>query len=162
MNLIEESKTRLSNISMPGYYVQYHNDLLNQVEKLHTLAQNARKKGIDVTNYVEPKIAYDLSDRVAKMHNIDISDRLRALLNVTSKEKAALKIAEEIATGEYGSGDLTTRLENAVRVSLAVVTEGVTVAPLQGISDVQIKNNKDGSQYLSILICWSDKIGRWN
>ena len=58
-----------------------------------------------------------LSDRVAKMHNIDISDRLRSLLKHTSKEKAALKIAEEIAVGEYGSGDLKTRLENAVRVS---------------------------------------------
>ncbi|KAA2282838.1 MAG: DNA polymerase II large subunit [Candidatus Nitrosocosmicus sp.] len=150
MDLIEESKVRLGNISMPSYYDQYHNDLLNQVSRLYNLAQKARERGLDVTNHVEPKIAYDLSDRVAKMHNIDISDRLRALLNVTSKEKAALKIAEEIATGEYGSGDLRMRLENAVRVSLAVVTEGVTVAPLQGISDVQIKNNKDGTQYLSI------------
>ena len=35
-------------------------------------------------------------------------------------------------------------------MSLAVVTEGVTVAPLQGISDVQIKGNKDGSKYLSV------------
>ena len=35
-------------------------------------------------------------------------------------------------------------------MSLAVVTEGVTVAPLQGISNVQLKNNSDGSTYLSI------------
>ena len=33
---------------------------------------------------------------------------------------------------------------------LAVVTEGVTVAPLQGISDVTIKSNIDGSRYLSV------------
>ena len=150
MNLIDEAKIRLKNISIPSYYLEYQISLLEQVNKLHIVAEKARKKGLDVTTYVEPKIAYDLSDRVAKMHNIDISDRLRALLNYTTKEKAALKIAEEIAKGEYGSGDLRTRLENAVRVSLAVVTEGVTVAPLQGISDVQLKNNKDGSQYLSI------------
>lgn len=150
MNLIDEAKIRLKNISIPNYYLDYQISLLEQVNKLHTLAQKARKKGLDVANYVEPKIAYDLADRVAKMHNIDISDRLRTLLNYTTKEKAALRIAEEIAKGEYGSGDLRTRLENAVRVSLAVVTEGVTVAPLQGISDVQIKDNKDGSQYLSV------------
>lgn len=150
MNLIDEAKVRLKNISIPNYYLEYQISLLEQVNKLHLVAEKARKKGLDVTTYVEPKIAYDLSDRVAKMHNIDISDRLRTLLNYTTKEKAALKIAEEIAKGEYGSGDLRTRLENAVRVSLAVVTEGVTVAPLQGISDVQLKNNKDGSQYLSI------------
>jgi DNA polymerase II large subunit len=150
MNLIDEAKVRLENISIPSYYLEYQISLLEQVNKLYLVAERARKKGLDVTTYVEPKIAYDLSDRVAKMHNIDISDRLRTLLNYTTKEKAALKIAEEIAKGEYGSGDLRTRLENAVRVSLAVVTEGVTVAPLQGISDVQLKNNKDGSQYLSI------------
>src|SRR5919107_386963 len=150
MNLIDEAKIRLKNISIPSYYLEYQISILEQVNKLYTLIQKARQKGYDVTTNVEPKIAYDLSDRVAKMHNIDISDRLRSLLNYTTKEKAALKIAEEIALGEYGSGDLRTRLENAVRVSLAVVTEGVTVAPLQGISDVQIKDNKDGSKYLSI------------
>ena len=150
MNLVDEAKIRLDNISMPSYYVKYQLGLLEQVQRLHTMAQKARDKGLDVTNYVEPKIAYDLADRVAKMHDIDIADRLRALLNHTSKEKAALKIAEEIANGEYGTGDLRTRLENAVRVSLAVVTEGVTVAPLQGISGVQLKKNKDGSEYLSI------------
>lgn len=150
MTLIDEAKIRLKGIPIPQYYLKYQNDILEQINKIYTITQNARDRGIDVTNIVEPKIAYDLSDRVAKMHNIDISDRLRTLLNYTTKEKAALKIAEEIAKGEYGSGDLRTRLENAVRVSLAVVTEGVTVAPLQGISDVQIKNNRDGSQYLSI------------
>ena len=150
MNLIDEAKIRLKDISIPQYYADYQIQILNQVNDLYTVIQKARQKGYDVTTTIESKIAYDLSDRVAKMHNIDISDRLRSLLKYTSKEKAALKIAEEIALGEYGSGDLKTRLENAVRVSLAVVTEGVTVAPLQGISDVQIKENKDGSKYLSI------------
>ncbi|MFB5606391.1 MAG: DNA polymerase II large subunit, partial [Nitrosarchaeum sp.] len=40
----------------------------------------------------------------------------------------------------------------AVRVGLAIVTEGVTIAPLQGISEVKIKKNKDGSEYLSVSI----------
>ncbi|MDQ6723472.1 MAG: hypothetical protein M3Z01_04315, partial [Thermoproteota archaeon] len=150
MTLVDEAKIRLKSISIPQHYVDYQINILNLVNELYIIIQKARQKGYDVTTKIEPKIAYDLSDRVAKMHNIDISDRLRSLLKHTSKEKAALKIAEEIALGEYGSGDLRTRLDNAVRVSLAVVTEGVTVAPLQGISDVQIKDNKDGSQYLSI------------
>ncbi|MDQ4073135.1 MAG: DNA polymerase II large subunit, partial [Thermoproteota archaeon] len=141
MSLIDEAKIRLKNIAIPEYYTHYHSNILEQVNNIFTIAQKARQKGYDVTNYIESKIAYDLADRVAKMHNIEIADRLRSLLNFTTKEKAALKIAEEIAKGEYGSGDLKTRLENAVRVSLAVVTEGVTVAPLQGISDVQIKSN---------------------
>jgi DNA polymerase II large subunit len=74
MNMIDEAKVRLKNISIPSYYLEYQIGLLEQVNKLHLVAEKARKKGLDVTTYVEPKIAYDLSDRVAKMHNIDISD----------------------------------------------------------------------------------------
>ncbi|MDQ3977563.1 MAG: DNA polymerase II large subunit, partial [Thermoproteota archaeon] len=120
------------------------------MQKNLNVGMEARRRGIDVTERVEPKIAFDLSDRVAKMHNIDIAKRLRELLSNTSKERAALKIAEEIALGEYGEDDLRTRLDNAVRVSLAVVTEGVTIAPLQGIADVQLKKNSNGKEYLSI------------
>jgi DNA polymerase II large subunit len=148
--MLEEAEARLKDVRMPAYYRRYQQEILRGVYKNYQHALKARRRGIDVADIVEPKIAYDLADRVAKMHEIDIADRLRALLATTTKEKAALKIAEEIAAGEYGSGDLKTRLDNAVRVSLAVVTEGVTVAPLQGISDVTIKNNADGSQYLSV------------
>jgi DNA polymerase II large subunit len=148
--MLEEAEARLKDVRMPAYYRRYQRDILQKVYQNYQHALKARRRGIDVADIVEPKIAYDLADRVAKMHNIEIADRLRILLAATTKENAALKIAEEIAAGEYGSGDLKTRLDNAVRVSLAVVTEGVTVAPLQGIADVTIKNNADGSQYLSV------------
>jgi DNA polymerase II large subunit len=150
MTITSDGITRLRNVPMPSYYMNYQQDILRKVEQIYELALKARKIGLDVSNKIESKIAYDLADRVAKMHDIDIASRLRTLLEQTTKEKAALKIAEEIALGEYDTGDLRTRLDNAVRVSLAVVTEGVTVAPLQGISNVQLKNNSDGSTYLSI------------
>src|SRR5262245_55779872 len=150
MLLLDEAEARLKDIRMPAFYRSYQRKILDDVNRNYEHAMRARRKGLDVADIVEPKIAFDLADRVAKMHNIDIASRLRSLLAQTTKEKAALKIAEEIAAGEYGAGDLKTRLDSAVRVSLAVVTEGVTVAPLQGISDVTIKNNSDGSQYLSV------------
>jgi DNA polymerase II large subunit len=148
--MLDEAEALLKNIPMPAYYRSYHRQILTNVYQSYQLALKARRKGIDAADVVEPKIAFDLADRVAKMHELKIADRLRGLLSHTTKEKAALKIAEEIAAGEYGAGDLKSRLESAVRVSLAVVTEGVTVAPLQGISDVTIKTNSDGSQYLSV------------
>ncbi|MGH9924092.1 MAG: DNA polymerase II large subunit, partial [Nitrososphaeraceae archaeon] len=150
MTITSDGVTRLRNTHMPVYYMNYQQDILRKVEQIYELGSKARKIGLDASNAIESKIAYDLADRVAKMHDIDIASRLRTLLERTTKEKAALKIAEEIALGEYDAGDLRTRLDNAVRVSLAVVTEGVTVAPLQGISNVQLKNNSDGSTYLSI------------
>src|SRR6187200_1066673 len=150
MTMIDDAEICLKNVRMPEYYLNYQHNILKNVQKNFELGKKARKIGLDTCDRVEPKIAYDLADRVAKMHNIDIADRLRALLSQTTKEKAALKIAEEIAMGEYGTGDVRTKLDNAVRVSLAIVTEGVTVAPLQGISEVRIKTNADNSNYLSI------------
>jgi len=150
ITMIDEAELRLKDVRIPAYYLNYQHNILKNVQKNFELAAKARKLGLDVSDGVEPKIAYDLADRVAKMHNIDIADRLRVLLSWSTKEKAALTIAEEIALAEYGNGDLRTRMDNAVRVSLAIVTEGMTIAPLQGIADVQLKSNNDGSQYLSI------------
>ncbi|HJT83522.1 MAG TPA: DNA polymerase II large subunit [Nitrososphaeraceae archaeon] len=148
--LDDNSITELRNLKSPLFYNKYHNDILESVNQIYLIANVARKQGIDTFDKIESRIVYDLADRVAKMHDINITNRLRDLLSKTTKEKAALKISEEIAQGEYSTDDLSTRLDNAVRVSLAIVTEGVTVAPLQGISDVQIKSNADGSQYLSV------------
>jgi DNA polymerase II large subunit len=148
--MISEARSRLTNSNIPNYYHTYYDNIINIIEKNFNLASEARHQNIDVSSTVESKIAYDLADRVAKMHELDIADRLRLLLSHMGKEKAALKIAEEIALGDYGTQDIKIRLDNAVRVSLAVVTEGVTVAPLQGISEVSIKNNSDNSKYLSI------------
>ncbi|HSF00349.1 MAG TPA: DNA polymerase II large subunit, partial [Nitrososphaeraceae archaeon] len=148
--LDENSIQELGNLKSPLFYNNYHNILLESLNKIYLIANDARIQGIDVSDGIESRIVYDLADRVAKMHDINITNRLRELLSETTKEKAALKISEEIAQGEYSTDDLPTRLDNAVRVSLAIVTEGVTVAPLQGISDVKIKTNADGSKYLSI------------
>ena len=84
-----------------------------------------------------------MAERVAKMHDIDIATPLRELLDKLGKENAALIMSKEIAEGKYQSSDATLeeRLDHAVRVGLAIVTEGVTIAPLQGISEIKIKNN---------------------
>jgi len=95
-----------------------------------------------------------LADRVAKMHDIDISEPLRDLLKENGKELSALILSKDIALGKHSpqSASLEEKLDLAVRVGLGVVTEGVTIAPLQGISQVKIKQNKDGSNYLSVSI----------
>ncbi|MDX1371796.1 MAG: DNA polymerase II large subunit, partial [Nitrososphaeraceae archaeon] len=148
--LNENSIKELKKLKRPLSYEKYHTTLLASVYEIYQRVLEARSKGLDVSNNIESQIVYDLADRVAKMHNIDITERLRLLLSQTTKEKAALKISQEIALGEYSNDDLEVRLDNAVRVSLAIVTEGVTVAPLQGIADVKIKLNANGTQYLSV------------
>lgn len=139
-----------SNTQVPSNYLQYHKNISQYIEDSITAAQTAKKQGFDISEKVESQIGYDLPDRIAKIHEIDISDRLRILLPKLGKELTALKISEEIVLGKYGGTTIEEKLNNAVRVGLSVVTEGVTVAPLQGIYDVKIKTNANRTQYLSV------------
>lgn len=145
---------RIKDVLMPDYYFNYYNDISKTTFDIFEKAAAAKSTLVDSSAIVEPKIAFDLADRVAKMHDIDIADPLRELLKINGKELSALILSKEIAVGKYLSSTLKLeeRLDLAVRVGLAIVTEGVTIAPLQGINKVVIKKNKDGSEYLSVSI----------
>ena len=145
---------RIKGLDMPSYYFDYYTDLSEETYSIFEVAAKAKSTLVDSSGIVEPKIAFDLADRVAKMHEIDIAKPLRDLLKTNGKELSALILSKEIALGRYSTPEssLEERLDLAVRVGLAIVTEGVTIAPLQGISEVKIKKNKDGSEYLSVSI----------
>lgn len=146
--------SRIKEVLMPEYYFDYYSTLSKHAYHIFEKAAIAKSTLVDSSGVVEPKIAFDLADRVAKMHDIDIADILRQLLKTNSKELTALILSKDIALGKHSQPNtaLEDRLDLAVRVGLAIVTEGVTIAPLQGISEVKIKQNKDGSEYLSVSI----------
>ncbi len=148
----ENVALRLGEVPMPKSYFDYYKKISDEVFTIFEKAAFAKATLSDSSGMVEPKIAFDLSDRVSKMHDIDVTENLRNLIQTTTKELAALKLAEEIAQGKYSAPEtsLQEKLDLAVRVALAIVTEGVTIAPLQGISEVKIKKNADGSEYLSV------------
>ena len=145
---------RIRGIPMPDSYLEYYTGLSSETYSIFEKAAAAKSSLVDSSAIIEPKIAFDLADRVAKMHEIDIATPLRELLKINGKELSALILSKEIALGKYLPEDATVeqRLDLAVRVGLAIVTEGVTIAPLQGISEIKIKRNKDGTEYLSVSI----------
>ena len=146
--------SRIRGIEMPDYYLDYYSNLSTETYSIFEHAASAKSTLVDSSGIIEPKIAFDLADRVAKMHEIDIADPLREILKINGKEISALILAKDIALGKYSLPDssLEDKLDLAVRVGLAIITEGVTIAPLQGISEVKIKKNKDGTDYLSVSI----------
>lgn len=139
-----------NDVQIPSFYLEYHLKISEYIKDSISVAQKAKRYGHDISEKVESQIGYDLPDRIAKIHEIDISSRLRTLLPELGKEQTAFKISEEIALGKFGGITIEEKLNNAVRVGLSVVTEGVTVAPLQGIYDVKIKSNANRTQYLSV------------
>ena len=150
----DDTISRISDIKMPDYYLDYYSGLSNETYSVFEHAAAAKSSLSDSSGNIEPKIAFDLADRVAKMHEIDIADPLREILKTNGKELSALILAKEIAQGKYCLPDATLedKLDLAVRVGLAIITEGVTIAPLQGINEIKIKKNKDGTEYLSVSI----------
>ena len=138
----------------PAELEPYYGDILNQYECAYNTAEEAKSKGLDPNEMVESKTVFDLADRVNEMLGLSqfegLAERLRHLLHTTTKERATLAIAEEIALGKFGAMSIDQALQYAVRAGLAVITDGVTVAPIQGISTVVIKKNDDNSEYAAI------------
>lgn len=140
----------LSSIPFPDVYNSYNRFLALEAQKLFDIASKARIKGFDPSFRVETELTMDLADRVERLLNISLAKRLRELLSSHRTELAAITIAEEVALGKFGHYEKEEAIEKGVRAGLAVVTDGVTVAPLQGVSSVKIKKNEDGSSYVAV------------
>ncbi|MBT8251727.1 MAG: hypothetical protein KJO99_02685, partial [Nitrosopumilus sp.] len=82
--------SRISGIKMPNYYLDYYTNLSTDTYSIFEHAAKAKSSLVDSSGIIEPKIAFDLADRVAKMHEIDIADPLRELLKINGKELSAL------------------------------------------------------------------------
>lgn len=136
--------------TLPAGYVSYYESVQTEISRQYEFATRAKSLGLDPSTIIESPLAVDLADRVAKLLEVPIAERLRELLKVSRTEVAALTLAREIASGKYELPEGQSRAEAAVRIGLAIVTDGVTVAPIQGVSAVRIKDNQSGSQYLSV------------
>lgn len=151
---MSEAQTHLAGLDIPRLYKEYYTGLLARTEEAFEYAKKAKNTGMDTSINIDSQTAVDLSDRVAKMLQIDVAERLRELIEEKGRDHAAFIIAGEIAGGKYlpEGATIKERADLAVRVGLATVTEGVTIAPLQGISEVTIKKNRDDTEYLSLSI----------
>ena len=134
--------------SMKEYFTTLESELNSAIE----IAANARSKGFDPKPNIEIPLAQDLADRVEKLIGIEgVAPRIRELEMNMSREEAAMHIGVDVATGKVKAFDSDTQaLEAAVRVSVAMLTEGVVAAPIEGIDRVDIETNADGSKFVRI------------
>ncbi|MCX9083759.1 MAG: DNA polymerase II large subunit [Candidatus Methanoperedens sp.] len=134
--------------TMLAYFNTLEQELNNAIE----LANRARANGADPTPSSEIPIAKDLADRVEKLLNIEgVAKKLRELETTMSREEAALQVAICVAKGEIQQFDSNKdAIEAAVRVAMAVLTEGVVAAPIEGIAKIDLAKNDDGTDYIRI------------
>ena len=118
-----------------------------------TVAQQARSKGYDPESYVEITPAPDLASRVEGIIGFEgLAQIIRSKAGITSREALAFEVAKEICTNEkLASLKVSDRLTLAVRSGLAVLTEGIVVAPTEGIQGVELHKTAEGADYASVV-----------
>ncbi|MBU4491210.1 MAG: DNA polymerase II large subunit, partial [Euryarchaeota archaeon] len=128
----------------------YFSSLESELNRAIDLANCARANGADPRPEIEIPIAKDLADRVEKLLAIEgVAKRLRELETTMSREEAALQLALAVAKGEIATFESKRdAIEAAVRVAMAVLTEGVVAAPIEGIARIDLAKNDDGSEYI--------------
>jgi len=131
---------------------EYFSTLQREVDVAYDVARRARRKGFDPEVDVEIPQASDLAARVEKLlYEWDVegvASRIRELSRDHNREEVSLIIAKEYSRMPSKSREFS--VERAVRLGLAVLTEGILVAPLEGITGASIDKNNDGSDYLTV------------
>jgi len=132
---------------------QYHEMLERQLDEVMSIASAAREHGDDPEPFCEIAPAKDIAERVERLIGLSgVAEHVRLLESeLSSREEAALRLGVDIATGKVS--EHTSRLqalEDGVRAAVALLTEGVVAAPLEGIAKVEIDRNDDGSEFVRI------------
>lgn len=136
---------------MSAEYRRYFDELQKRLSGVYDVARTARKCGLDPKPDPEPEITLDIAERVEKLVGPKgVGIRIRELGDTMDRQEVAFKIAEEIVYGRFGHMEAEKAADQAVRTGLAILTEGITVAPTQGVTDVKFKQNPDSSRYLAI------------
>ena len=148
------------------------------VDEIYTLAESCRALGHDSRTYVEIPQAKDMASRVQQLlsflHERNTAEQIRVLneKHDGNRELVAIDISllvcRETIVGRYDlsfddlekefnrcKGEKTDieigmAVYHGVCAGLAVITEGILVAPLEGVVDCHILKNKDGSKCLAV------------
>jgi len=132
---------------------EYEDLITSQVEELKSIATEAREKKSDPKPHIESDIANDIAERCEKLLGIDGLQELIISLDDEGydREEMAFKIAEELAEGNVGNFENDDeKIEAAIRTAVALLTEGVVAAPIDGIGEIRVEDNDDGTQFIRV------------
>jgi DNA polymerase II large subunit len=136
---------------MSSAYRNYIETMERELSNLYRISDNARERGLDPSLKTECILAQDIADLVEGLVGPKgVASSIRELSTKVGREEIAFKVAEQIIDGTFGPMDPEAAAEQAIRTALAIFTEGLTAAPIQGVAQVKIKTNLDRSRYLAI------------
>ncbi len=141
-------------VTADGDVKRYYETMLEKCKAQYGLARKAKAVGKDISTEVECSPATDLADRSEQIIGPKgLAARFREL-SAKHRERSAVifKIFEEIINQKLVEiPNEEKRLEQAIKTALMLETEGIVVAPIDGVPAVKIAQNFDGSRYVDIF-----------
>ncbi|MDY6773926.1 MAG: DNA polymerase II large subunit, partial [Candidatus Nanohaloarchaea archaeon] len=145
-----------------GDFSSYTEILEEETQEAYRIAEEAREQDKDPEPRVDIPVAEDLAaksvglvtaDQFPELEDTGVEERIRDLEDEYGKndERVALVIGEEIADRRfYDFEKLERAVDAGLRIGLSYLTGGIVTAPLEGVADVDIRTNDDGSEYLAV------------
>ena len=131
----------------------YQRTLKEGLAEALKIAKAARKMGLDPAVKPEIHITKDLAERVEALIGVKgLSTRIHELEKEgLGREEIALRIGQDFVERRFGQFERVATIENAVRTAVAILTEGVVAAPIEGIARVESDRNDDGTEYIKVF-----------
>ena len=125
---------------------EYKENLDSELSSAIDKAKEAKKGKEDPDEGIGMDIAEDLAERCEKLLGIPgLSERIRELDEEYDREELVFKIAEEMAEGKIGEDmDREETVDKTIRASVAILTEGIVAAPIDGLGEITIEDGKNG------------------
>jgi DNA polymerase II large subunit len=139
---------------------EYFKELEDKVKVAYSVAEEARRKGLDPVSKVEVPLATSLAGRVAglistiypQLNNPQLINRILELEKQWGNLDPAicLQMAEEIAKEKFCKFEsLLQAIDAGIRVGMAYITLGVVSSPIEGFTGFKLKKTQDGEDYFA-------------
>ncbi len=140
---------------------QYFNKIIKGVREEYSVAELARKKGLDPVEKVEIPLAMSLAEKAVGLISTvypqiggDIGKKISDKILELEKEfgqldiAVSLKIAEEISKERFCKfSSLLEAIDAGIRVGFAYYTLGVVASPIEGYTGLTLEKTKEGKDY---------------
>jgi DNA polymerase II large subunit len=137
----------------------YFENIKKEVDRIYSVAEEARAKGYDPVNEVEIPLAMSMAEKVVglistiypQMKNSGITERILELEKNYGKLDTTIvfKIAEEVAKQKFCKfNNLLESMDAGIRVGFAYATLGVVSSPIEGFTGLKIRKTRNNQEYI--------------
>lgn len=137
---------------------EYFSELNNKVRVAYSIAEEARRKGLDPVSKVEIQLASNLAEKSLGLISTlypQLNDK-KIVSRILELEKqygsldmaVAFKIAEEIAKEKFCKfSSILEAIDAGIRVGFAYITLGVVSSPIEGFTELKTGKTRKNEEY---------------